>query len=67
MLKNVKHYLSEESGTEIFGEISLIIFFLFFAGLLYYVYTLQKCSVDEMKNLPLEDGEYDTNYIKDIK
>lgn len=63
MLKNVKHYLSAEGSTEIFGEISLVLFFLFFAGLLYYVYTMHKQRVDEMKNLPLEDRETDINSL----
>ena len=43
-------------GIEIFPIISLVIFFLFFIGLLVWVITTKKQYVDYMEKLPLEDG-----------
>lgn len=49
-------YLETIAGVEIFPLISLLIFFLFFVGLLVYVFCLDKKSVDRMKDIPLNDG-----------
>lgn len=50
------------SGIEIFPIISFIIFFSFFVGLIVYAMRLSKSSLDEMSNLPLEEG-LETNNI----
>ncbi len=42
-------------GVEIYPLISLVIFMLFFAGLLFYVVKLSKPLVKHMAELPLED------------
>jgi cytochrome c oxidase cbb3-type subunit 4 len=34
--------------------ISFVIFFLFFLGLLWWVFTVDKKFIDEMKNLPID-------------
>lgn len=46
------------TGVEIFPLISFAIFFLFFLGLLLYVFTADKKSIAAMANMPLdlEDG-----------
>ena len=51
-----RNYLETIAGIEIFPLISLIIFFLFFVGLIVYVIRLDKKSVNRMKNIPLNDG-----------
>lgn len=43
------------SGIEIFPIISLIIFFTFFMGLLFWVGKANKSYIDHVKNLPFED------------
>jgi cbb3-type cytochrome oxidase subunit 3 len=42
------------TGIEIFPLISFVIFFLFFLGLLLYVYTADKKQIAEIANLPLD-------------
>ncbi|MCF2444769.1 c-type cytochrome [Dyadobacter sp. CY345] len=51
-----RNYLETIAGVEIFPLISLLIFFVFFVGLLVYVVRLDKKSVNGMKNIPLNDG-----------
>lgn len=62
MLKFIKHNMETISGVEIFPIISFIIFFGFFLGLIVYAMRLSKSDVDEMSNLPLEEG-LDSNHI----
>ena len=52
-----KHYFEGIPYIEVGPIIALIIFFLFFIGLLYYVFTADKSYIDEMKDLPLDDDE----------
>jgi len=51
-----RNYLETIAGVEIFPLISLLIFFIFFVGLLVYVIRLDKKTVTGMKNIPLNDG-----------
>ena len=53
-----RNYLETIAGVEIFPLISLLIFFIFFVGLLVYVIRLDKKSVNGMKNIPLNDGSF---------
>lgn len=55
MLKFIKQNMETIMGIEIFPIISLAIFFLFFTGLLIWVFTTKKQYVDYMEKLPLED------------
>ncbi len=55
MLKFVKHTMETISGIEIFPVISLIIFFTFFVGLLFWVVKTKKSYINHVENLPLED------------
>lgn len=57
MMKNIKYYLENETGMDFFGLFSLVIFFLFFSGLLIYVYRMNKAEIEELKNIPLKDDE----------
>jgi len=57
MLKYIKGHLTSIDGIEIFPIISLIIFFSFFVGMLYYLYKIDKTTVNEIKNIPLEEED----------
>lgn len=59
MLKFVKNHMESISGIEIYPIISLLIFFLFFAGLFYWVFTAKKEYIDRMSDIPL-DNENET-------
>lgn len=57
MLKFVKHHMDSIDGIEIYPLISFIIFFVFFALLLVYVFTMSKEYVHEMSDMPLHEDE----------
>jgi cytochrome c oxidase cbb3-type subunit IV len=54
MLKYIKQYADSISGIDVYPIISLMIFVLFFIGVLYYVKKLDKAKVEEIRNLPLD-------------
>jgi cbb3-type cytochrome oxidase subunit 3 len=54
MFKFIKKYAESIDHIEIYPVISLIIFFGFFIGVLWFVKTMKKQEVDEMKQLPLD-------------
>ena len=58
-----KHYFEGIENIEIWPVMALIIFFLFFTGLLIYTFKIDKKYVKKMENLPLErdDAESNTN------
>ncbi len=60
MLKFIKGYVSSIDGIEIYPIISFIIFFVFFMLVTFYVITSKKKYIDELSNLPFEDGELST-------
>lgn len=49
-------YLETITGISIYPMISLLIFFSFFVGLIWYVFRLDRKKVDRIGNIPLEDG-----------
>jgi cytochrome c oxidase cbb3-type subunit III len=51
-----RNYLETIAGIGIYPLISLIIFFVFFVGLLIYVVSLDKKKLEKMQALPLNDG-----------
>ncbi|MGC1632489.1 MAG: CcoQ/FixQ family Cbb3-type cytochrome c oxidase assembly chaperone, partial [Gelidibacter sp.] len=53
MLKFIKNHMESISGIEIYPIISLLIFFLFFAGLFYWVFTAKKEYIERMSDIPL--------------
>lgn len=55
MLKFVKHHMETIIGIEIYPLISLLIFFIFFTGLIYLTARSSKHFIAEMSNMPLED------------
>ncbi len=50
------HYLSDIDGVSIYPIISLFIFFVFFIGLFYWVQKMDKSSIDEIRNIPLDNS-----------
>lgn len=54
MLKFIKHHLTSIDGIEIYPMISLSIFVLFFAVLLYRVIRADKKKIEEISNYPLQ-------------
>ncbi len=55
MLKFVKNYVDSIDGIEIYPIISLLIFFTFFVGLFYWVFTAKKAYIKKMSNIPLDN------------
>jgi|LakMenE01Jun11ns_1017448.scaffolds.fasta_scaffold9362063_2 cbb3-type cytochrome oxidase subunit 3 len=61
MLRFIKHNLTSMLGIEIYPLFSLVLFTLFFAIVLLYVWNMTKSRVNEMSALPLELEPQDTN------
>jgi cytochrome c oxidase cbb3-type subunit 4 len=61
MLKFIKHHMATIGGVEIFPLISFLIFFLFFAGLIFWVIKIDKKSIAEVSTLPFQDGDTSIN------
>lgn len=59
MLKFVKGNLENITDVQIFPIISLLIFFTFFVGLIYYVFSRKKEYIDEVSHMPLEKEDDD--------
>jgi len=59
----IGNYLKGFNGIINFSSLSLLLFFLFFAGMIIYVMRLNKSYVSEMSNMPLDDNSdnYSTN------
>jgi len=55
MLKFIKGHMESIAGIEIFPLISFLIFFLFFVGLLWWVFKLDKKNISEISALPLDN------------
>ncbi|MEZ5015123.1 MAG: CcoQ/FixQ family Cbb3-type cytochrome c oxidase assembly chaperone [Chitinophagales bacterium] len=58
---NFMHYLSDIDGVSIYPIFSLLVFFIFFIVLFYFVMRMDKNSIDEMKNIPLENEPSENN------
>lgn len=59
MLKFVKHTMENIAGIEIYPIISLLIFFFFFVGLYFWVFTYKKEKINQLSNLPFAEGTTD--------
>ncbi|QCW99508.1 CcoQ/FixQ family Cbb3-type cytochrome c oxidase assembly chaperone [Aggregatimonas sangjinii] len=55
MLKFVKGYMDSIEGIGIYPIISLLIFFTFFVGLYWWVFTASKTHIKEMSELPFDE------------
>jgi cytochrome c oxidase cbb3-type subunit III len=56
------NYLTSIAGVEIFPMVSLFIFFLFFVGLIIYVFKSDKEEMLRMKSLPIEQDKKAITY-----
>lgn len=63
MLKFVKGYMDSIEGIEIFPIISLLIFFTFFVGLFYWVFTAKKEYIKSVSDLPLEQDNQNDHIL----
>lgn len=57
MLRFIKHNLTTIDGVSIYPLISLLIFTLFFAIVLYRVIRMSKVQVSELSNIPMDSSE----------
>lgn len=64
MLKFIKHNMETISGIEIYPIIALLIFFLFFTGLIVWVFTYKKSVINEISRLPLQNDNENENQTK---
>lgn len=53
----IEHVLHDLNGIEIFGIISVCLFFVFFTGMLLWAGRLKKPYLNSMQDLPLDGGE----------
>ena len=60
-----KNILQNIENIQVWPLISFVIFFLFFIGLLWWVITVDKKYIDEMGQLPLNDGT-ETNSTENL-
>ena len=63
MFKFIQQYTEKIAHAEIYPMISLLIFFLFFIGLLWYVIKLDKGRISILSNIPLEDDTATTEQL----
>jgi cbb3-type cytochrome oxidase subunit 3 len=57
MFEQIKHNMETIAGVSIFPILSLLIFFLFFTGLSFWVFSYKKETIQEISNIPLEDNK----------
>lgn len=55
MLKFIKHHMTSIDGIEIYPIISLSIFILFFAAMLWWVFRMDKNYVSELEQYPINE------------
>ena len=65
MLRYISHNLTEIMGIEIYPIISLLIFVLFFAVVLWRTFRMSKAEVEMLSNIPLEDKFYEEKESND--
>lgn len=57
MLRFINHTMTSIEGIEIYPVISLVIFLLFFASLIWWLLKADKTRMEEIRNYPLDDAE----------
>lgn len=62
MLKYIKHHLDTISGVEIYPIISLLLFFIVFATMLFIVMKMPKKNIDKLSNMPLDNDTKNNSY-----
>jgi hypothetical protein len=56
MFEQIKHNMETISGVEIYPILSLLIFFFFFVGLGFWVFSYKKEKITEMSEIPLYEN-----------
>jgi cytochrome c oxidase cbb3-type subunit 4 len=64
MSKILKQYADQVNGIEIYPVFSLILFTLFFSGVLFFVSRMGKDTVEQMSQLPLDGKNTDKEATK---
>ena len=49
------NYLEQITGVSIYPVISLLLFVLFFTGVVLWIYSIDQKEIEHMENLPLKD------------
>ena len=57
MLEQIKHNMETIAGIEIYPILSLLIFFLFFVGLGFWVFSYNREKIKELSSIPLTDED----------
>lgn len=55
MFEQIKHNLETIEGIESYPVTALLIFFIFFVGLAFWVFSYKKEKIEEMSQIPLND------------
>ncbi len=55
MFKFIKQYAESIQNVQVYPMISLLIFFVFFVGLLWFVKKMDKQTVEILSNIPLDN------------
>ncbi|WP_310559090.1 CcoQ/FixQ family Cbb3-type cytochrome c oxidase assembly chaperone [Flavobacterium sp.] len=55
MFEQIKHNMETIEGIESYPVTALLIFFLFFVGLAFWVFSYKKDKIEEMSQIPLKD------------
>jgi hypothetical protein len=62
MTHDIRNIFHNMNGIEIFGIISVCLFFVFFSGMLLWASRLKKTYLNSMQDLPLDGGENNSNH-----
>jgi cbb3-type cytochrome oxidase subunit 3 len=49
------NYLEQITGVSIYPVISLVVFVVFFTGVIIWIYSIDKKEIEHMENLPFND------------
>ena len=55
MFEQIKHNMETIAGVAIYPILSLLIFFFFFVGLGFWVFSYKKEKIQELSQIPLND------------
>ncbi|MCW2119548.1 CcoQ/FixQ family Cbb3-type cytochrome c oxidase assembly chaperone [Flavobacterium sp. 7A] len=55
MFEQIKHNMETINGVSIYPILSLLIFFFFFVGLAFWVFSYKKERIEELSQMPLDD------------
>jgi len=57
MFEQIKHNMETIAGVEIYPIVSLLIFFTFFVGLGFWVFSYKKEKIQELSEIPFRDNQ----------